>query len=114
MLSILIVNWNVRDLLRDCLGSIARGRGELEVEVIVVDSASADGSAAMVAAEFPWVTLLPQAENVGFPRGNNIAPVSYTHLDVYKRQTHRRYLRRQGLTLFGLDLSGDKRDKSAY
>ena len=73
MLSILIVNWNVRDLLRDCLGSIARGRGELEVEVIVVDSASADGSAAMVAAEFPWVTLLPQAENVGFPRGNNIA-----------------------------------------
>ena len=73
MLSILIVNWNVRDLLRDCLRSIERGRGDLAVEVIVVDSASADGSAAMVAAEFPWVTLLPQAENVGFPRGNNIA-----------------------------------------
>ena len=43
------------------------------MEVIVVDSASADGSAAMVAAEFPWVTLLPQTDNVGFPRGNNIA-----------------------------------------
>jgi len=73
MLSILIVSWNVRDLLRDCLRSIERGRGDLEIEVIVVDSASADGSAAMVVAEFPWVTLLPQSENVGFPRGNNIA-----------------------------------------
>lgn len=73
MLSILIVNWNVRDLLRDCLRSIERGRGALEVEVIVVDSASGDDSVAMVAAEFPWVTLRPQSENVGFPRGNNIA-----------------------------------------
>ena len=73
MLSILIVNWNVRDLLRDCLRSIERGRVDLAVEVIVVDSASDDGSAAMVAAEFPWVTLLTQTDNVGFPRGNNIA-----------------------------------------
>ncbi len=73
MLSILIVNWNVRDLLRDCLRSIERGRGDLDIEVIVVDSASGDNSAAMVAAEFPWVTLLPQTDNVGFPRGNNIA-----------------------------------------
>ena len=73
MLSILIVNWNVRDLLRDCLCSVERSRRELDMEVIVVDSASSDDSAAMVAAEFPWVTLLSQAENVGFPRGNNIA-----------------------------------------
>jgi GT2 family glycosyltransferase len=72
-LSIIIVNWNVRDLLRDCLRSIDAGRGALSLEVIVVDSASSDGSVAMVAAEFPWVTLLPQTENVGFPRGNNIA-----------------------------------------
>ena len=73
MLSILIVNWNVRDLLRDCLRSIERGQGALDVEVIVVDSASVDDSVAMVAAEFPWVTLLPQTENVGFARGNNVA-----------------------------------------
>ena len=73
MLSILIVNWNVRDLLRDCLRSVERGRGALDIEVIVVDSASTDGSVAMVAADFPWVKLLPQTENVGFPRGNNIA-----------------------------------------
>ena len=72
-LSILIVNWNVRDLLRECLRSIAAGRGNLTLELIVVDSASADGSADMVATEFPWVTLIRCAENVGFPRGNNIA-----------------------------------------
>ena len=58
-LSILIVNWNVRDLLRDCLRSIDAGRGGLALEVIVVDSASADGSADMVAAEFPTLETKP-------------------------------------------------------
>lgn len=72
-LSILIVNWNVKALLRDCLASIDRGRGDLHLEVIVVDSASADGSQAMVEVEFPWVTLLACDENVGFARGNNLA-----------------------------------------
>lgn len=71
-LSIIIVSWNVRDLLRDCLRSIEEGRGELSIQTIVVDGASADGSAAMVATEFPWVDLLAMDENVGFPRGNNI------------------------------------------
>ena len=71
-LSIIIVNWNVRDLLRDCLRSIDAGRGGLALEVIVVDSASSDGSADMVASEFPWARLIACAENVGFPRGNNI------------------------------------------
>ncbi len=71
-LSIIIVNWNVRDLLRDCLRSIDAGRSGLSLEVIVVDSASSDDSVAMVAAEFPWVRLIAREENVGFPRGNNI------------------------------------------
>ncbi len=71
-LSIIIVSWNVKVLLRQCLASIDAGRGALALEVIVVDSASSDGSAEMVAAEFPWVRLLPQPENVGFTRGNNI------------------------------------------
>lgn len=75
MLSIIIVNWNVRDLLRECLRSIDAGRGGLDVEVIVVDSASVDGSNEMVRAEFPWVRLIPCEENVGFPRGNNIGLV---------------------------------------
>jgi hypothetical protein len=71
-LSVVIVSWNVRELLRDCLRSVEQGWGELAIEVIVVDSASIDGSPAMVTAEFPWVTVLACAENVGFPRGNNM------------------------------------------
>lgn len=71
-LSIIIVNWNVRDYLRDCLRSIDANRGDLVLEVIVVDSASSDGSVEMVAAEFPWVRLMIREDNVGFPRGNNL------------------------------------------
>ncbi|GIK55967.1 MAG: glycosyltransferase family 2 protein [Chloroflexi bacterium] len=71
-LSIVIVSWNVRELLRECLRSIVQTQGDLTVEVIVVDSASTDGSAAMVVAEFPQVTLIASDENVGFPRGNNM------------------------------------------
>ncbi len=72
-LSILIVNWNVRALLHDCLTSIDQNRGGLRLEVIVVDSGSVDESAAMVSAEFPWVRLIACQENVGFARGNNLA-----------------------------------------
>jgi N-acetylglucosaminyl-diphospho-decaprenol L-rhamnosyltransferase len=71
-LSIVIVSWNVRDLLRQCLVSLAPTRDALSAEVIVVDGASADGSADMVEAEFPWVRVLRQSENVGFSRGNNL------------------------------------------
>ncbi|MEZ4643915.1 MAG: glycosyltransferase family 2 protein [Chloroflexota bacterium] len=71
-LSIIIVNWNVCDLLRACLHAVERGRGALDVEVIVVDSASGDGSVAMLQREFPWVRLIACAENVGFPKGNNL------------------------------------------
>ena len=75
-LSIIIVSWNVSDLLRDCLRSIATGRGELELEVIVVDSGSSDGTPQMVEetfgnADFP-VRLIARPDNVGFPKGNNI------------------------------------------
>lgn len=71
-LSIIIVSWNVADLLRGCLFSIDENRGDLDLEVIVVDSASSDNSVAMMQNEFPWVTLLACGENVGFPRGNNL------------------------------------------
>lgn len=71
-LSIIIVSWNVRDLLRACLQSVVAGRGALALQVVVVDGASADGSATMVQAEFPQVHLVACRENVGFPRGNNI------------------------------------------
>jgi N-acetylglucosaminyl-diphospho-decaprenol L-rhamnosyltransferase len=91
-LSILIVSWNVRDLLAACLDSIAAApviidsepvgadlrtrptsAGEVRVEVIVVESASSDGSADMIRSQYPWVCLLAQDENVGFTRGTNLA-----------------------------------------
>lgn len=80
-LSIIIVNWNVRELLDKCLASLLAADlsfGDAEVgdlpraEIILVDSASADGSVDMVGAKYPLVRLLPQTENVGFTRGNNI------------------------------------------
>ena len=71
-LSIIIVSWNVQDMLADCLRSIDQYHGTLEIETIVIDSASSDGSAEMVKTNFPDVTLHPQTENVGFVRGNNI------------------------------------------
>ncbi len=71
-LSIVIVSWNVRELLRQCLASIQAGRGALALETIVVDSASTDGSCQMVASEFPAVRLVRQETNVGFSRGNNL------------------------------------------
>jgi len=71
-LSIVTVSWNVRELLRDCLNSVDQGRSGLNLEMIVVDGGSGDGSPEMVRVEFPWVNLLVSAENVGFPRGNNL------------------------------------------
>jgi N-acetylglucosaminyl-diphospho-decaprenol L-rhamnosyltransferase len=69
-LSVVIVNYNTRDLLRDCLISLQAAT--LPVEVIVVDNASVDGSAAMVRDEFPAVRLLAQTTNTWFCGGNNI------------------------------------------
>lgn len=72
-LSIVIVSYNVRDLLRACLSSLPQAAPGLETEVFVVDNASADGSAAMVREEFPSVGLTASEENLGFTRGNNLA-----------------------------------------
>lgn len=72
-LSIVIVNYNVRDLLRDCLRSLGQDLERLRAEVFVVDNASSDGSAEMVAAEFPWVVLIRGSRNVGYSAGNNLA-----------------------------------------
>jgi GT2 family glycosyltransferase len=71
-LSIIIVSWNVQELLQGCLASIEAGKGALLLETIVVDSGSADGSPEMVKAQFPWVRLIARQDNVGFPMGNNI------------------------------------------
>lgn len=69
--SIIILNWNTRDLLADCLDSVAQTCGDLDLETIVVDNASSDGSQDMVRQRFPHVRLIANSENVGFARGNN-------------------------------------------
>jgi GT2 family glycosyltransferase len=68
--SIVIVSWNTRDLLSDCLQSL-RGQAGVSTEVFVVDNDSQDGSASMVAAEFPGVRLIQNQENRGFARASN-------------------------------------------
>ena len=71
-LSIIIVSWNVCELLRACLRSILDGRGDLPLEIIVVDSGSKDGSVEMIRETFPVVKLIARSDNVGFPKGNNL------------------------------------------
>ena len=68
--SIIIVNWNTQALLRDCLRSVIE-QTRAPQEIIVVDNASTDGSAAMVGAEFPAVVLIANADNRGFAGANN-------------------------------------------
>jgi len=76
ILSIVIVSWNVREDLRECLQSLFRDeecrvKGG-EIEVIVVDNASTDGTAEMVEGEFPQVKLLANHQNLGYTKANNI------------------------------------------
>jgi len=72
VLSILIVNWNTRDLLDKCLASIEANAGP-DTETIVVDNASADGSAQMVRANHPRAILIEPNQNTGYAAGNNLA-----------------------------------------
>lgn len=70
-LSIIIVNWNTRELLVDALGSIYNAPPPFDFEVIVVDNASSDGSAGAVSRSWPKAILLANAENRGYAEGNN-------------------------------------------
>ena len=73
LLSVIVVSWNTRDLLAQCLRSVDEATGDLYVEIIVVDNSSTDGSTEMVRHEFPQVCLIENVENVGFARANNQA-----------------------------------------
>ena len=70
-LAMVIVNWNTRDLLRDCLTSVYANRG-VTFQVCVVDNASTDGSPEMVEREFPQVRLIRNPRNSGFAHANNL------------------------------------------
>lgn len=71
--SVVIVSWNVADLLMACLESLYRTPSRYTFEVLIVDSASTDDTVARVRARFPQVRLFALRENVGFTKGNNIA-----------------------------------------
>jgi N-acetylglucosaminyl-diphospho-decaprenol L-rhamnosyltransferase len=71
-LSVVIVNYNVRDLLRECLRSVLASQGDFSYEVIVVDNRSSDGSVEMVRREFPRVQLIVSPLNGGYAFGNNL------------------------------------------
>jgi N-acetylglucosaminyl-diphospho-decaprenol L-rhamnosyltransferase len=83
-ISIIIVSWNVRELLRQCLVSVSSSKFQvtgsdnlkpetIQLETVVVDNASRDGTVEMLHAEFPDVRVIANTENVGFTRANNQA-----------------------------------------
>ncbi|MFY8032899.1 MAG: glycosyltransferase family 2 protein, partial [Flexibacteraceae bacterium] len=71
--SVVIVSWNTKDLLRSCLKTVFEQTKEVSLEVFVVDNNSPDNSAAMVAEEFPQVKLIANPDNKGFAAANNQA-----------------------------------------
>jgi N-acetylglucosaminyl-diphospho-decaprenol L-rhamnosyltransferase len=80
-LAIVIVNWNVKDLLRNCLEALldaCQAAPNLTTEIVVVDSASTDGSPQMVRDEFPQVQLIASDKNLGYAGGNNTGAAATT------------------------------------
>lgn len=75
MIAVVIVSWNVRELLRGCLASLEPEASALaeDLRVIVFDSASSDGSADMLRGDFPAVELIASPDNLGYVKGNNLA-----------------------------------------
>src|SRR5690554_5222618 len=71
-LSVVILNYNVRFFLEQCLLSVQAALSDIDSEIIVVDNNSKDDSCQMVKELFPEVILIENKENTGFPKGNNI------------------------------------------
>jgi GT2 family glycosyltransferase len=76
LLSVIVVNWNTRELLHRCLTSVEKYLPKGDYETIVVDNASTDGSSEMVQREFPMTRLIKNTDNLGFGRGNNLGMAS--------------------------------------
>lgn len=72
-MSVCIVNWRTREPLRNCLESLASNTEGLALQIIVVDNASGDGSAEMVASDYPHIELIANDENAGYAAANNQA-----------------------------------------
>lgn len=71
--SVVVVNWNTKELLENCLSSLDGEERSLQLEILVVDNNSSDGSADMVASKFPDVKLIRNQQNRGFAKANNQA-----------------------------------------
>jgi GT2 family glycosyltransferase len=71
-ISVVIVSWNAKHHLRLCLNSLKAAPPRRRHEILVVDNASADGSAEMIRTQYPDVRLIESSENLGFARGNNL------------------------------------------
>ncbi len=72
-LSVVIVNYNVKYFLEQCLHAVSNASRQFETEVFVVDNNSVDGSCAMIREKFPWVKLIENKSNAGFSKANNQA-----------------------------------------
>lgn len=77
-ISVIIVSWNVKRLLQQAIEALLASDVAMPLEIIVVDSASHDGSAAMVASTFPTVKLIASPENLGYAGGNNAGAAAAT------------------------------------
>jgi len=73
LISVIIVNYNVKPFLQQCLVSLQRAMGDIPHEIIVVDNHSVDGSPAMLKEQFPEVRVIVNRYNLGFSRANNQA-----------------------------------------
>ena len=82
-LVVVIVNWNVKELLAACLKSLPRASENLRVHTVVVDNGSSDGSVEMVLRDFPGVEVVASPENLGFSCANNLALRRYQNSARY-------------------------------
>ncbi|TSC85977.1 MAG: Uncharacterized protein G01um10147_1044 [Microgenomates group bacterium Gr01-1014_7] len=88
-LSIIILSYNTKEITNECLKRL-QAKNKKNIEVIVLDNASSDGSVEMIKKNYPWVNLIVSKENTGFSKGNNIAfkkskypVVLFMNSDVY-------------------------------
>ena len=72
-LSVVIVSYNVRELLTACIDSVVKAAEGIDTEVFVVDNKSVDDTIEVINRDYPWVHLINNKENLGFSKANNIA-----------------------------------------
>jgi len=71
-ISVIILSYNVKDLMKECLNSLSNEISDMNTEVVVVENGSSDGSGEFITREFPWVKLVKTQVNLGFGGGNNL------------------------------------------